>query len=427
MAMENENEEELELEHAKIVPLDEQVELAEAMWSPMDLDTGVLLPQERVLAESARKEKLGRGWRQALEEDEYSRNPETSVRIPKRAPALREQYDPKLDFAPEILENKFGISVTELVHAIPVAGKNQGGYRCSRKNCGFHMQTWNPYCPICQLGAMRPAEYVEDQEEESKVKGAQDLMSVKSSNTRRITTGVEALDRALGEPGEEGFPHVAYMTLTGQPGAGKSTILSQIVAHSGFERVLYVTSEELLENVKKRWIRMGLPDPTNRSKWMATTDIDEVVEEARRYKPTLTILDSVNKMRSEKIKGRAGSKNQTDYIFGDFRSRVLGRELQCSGIFVCQITKDGVFAGSKDMEHMVDICGSMIGQRRSRKKQFVMDKNRHGPCDLTAHFRMETQGLVGLAVTANDEEDEEEDEKEDQKRPKKRSRTRDAG
>lgn len=280
----------------------------------------------------------------------------------------------------------------------PAEEDKKRSYICVRKSCAFIWHEWLATCPMCTTGVMR----LLTPEVATKLVGSPDnvpvnILQVSSANTKRITTGVPALDAVLGPEGKHGYPHVSYAAIAGEPGAGKSTLLSSVVAHSGFKKILCVTSEEHLSNVRERWERMGLGDVGDKVKFMNEPNIDLVEDYLRSMKPDLFICDSANEMISEKHQWPSGSRKQLSYIMREMRDKIL-KPMNCSGIFVCQFNKKGVFAGPKFIEHLVDIVLLVAGERTSRTKYVYALKNRQGPVGITAYFRMENSGMVGIEV-----------------------------
>ncbi len=269
---------------------------------------------------------------------------------------------------------------------------------CTRRACNFLWTGWRASCPMCGIGVMRRVTQAM-LEKVSLQNVPMNILDVVGANTKRFKTGVPCFDQLLGDEAENeaGYPHVAYLSITGAPGAGKSTLLTQIAAYSEFSPILYVTSEEKLSRVKNRWERLKIGDLGGKVKWINTTSIDEIETWVAKIKPQLLILDSINEMFTTKRKGVAGSRNQLKYIVKELRDDLLS-PMKCSAIFVCQLTKNNTFAGPKFVEHLVDMNCSVLGMRESPNKYIAFEKNRDGPVGKTGYFELRREGIFGIGV-----------------------------
>ncbi|MBQ7608509.1 MAG: DNA repair protein RadA [Desulfovibrionaceae bacterium] len=258
------------------------------------------------------------------------------------------------------------------------------------KACGAETLQWRGQCPACQawntLEAQERSQRAEAPRGQVSDRPVQ-LISVQDSSEVPYSSGIEALDRVLGQ----GLvPGGAYL-IGGEPGIGKSTLLLQIagsVAKKG-RTVLYASGEEALTQIRARAERLGMLDPNLLA--IATSRTDDIVAGVETHGPKLLIVDSVQTVASANAEGQPGSISQVRAATRELmdESRRLGVTL----ILVGHVTKDGTLAGPRLLEHMVDTVISLEGDRRQMFRLLRIFKNRFGPNEELLVFRMEKQGL----------------------------------
>ncbi len=204
----------------------------------------------------------------------------------------------------------------------------------------------------------------------------------------RRPTGFSELDRVLGG----GLVRGSLLLFGGEPGIGKSTLLLQLAAQltdSG-QGVLYVSSEESGAQVAARGRRLGLKS-LDRLNFLSTTNLEEARTSVLDLKPELVILDSVQTLQDPALESPPGTVSQVRAVAHSFMelAKVHGRTI----LLVSHVTKDGVVAGPKLLEHMVDgvfyfELSSTGGYRMLRGQ-----KNRFGPTHEVAVFEMGSKGL----------------------------------
>jgi DNA repair protein RadA/Sms len=208
----------------------------------------------------------------------------------------------------------------------------------------------------------------------------------------RLLTGIGELDRVAGG----GFVAGSGVLIGGDPGIGKSTLLLQALAklaQSG-ERVVYVSGEEAIDQVRLRAERLGLADTdvlllaeTNVSDIIATLSEGDV--------PAVTVIDSIQTLWSPVIESAPGTVSQLRAA-----SETLVRFAKQKGscvLLVGHVTKDGQIAGPKTIEHMVDTVLYFEGDRGHQFRILRAVKNRFGPTDEIGVFEMSDGGLAEVA------------------------------
>lgn len=276
--------------------------------------------------------------------------------------------------------------------------RNREIYSCSV--CGAQSTQWRGQCPSCrewntlrlrQAPTARPARNTSAQPDGERVIR---LADVDDTRLAAYGTGLGELDRILGG----GLMQGASLLLGGEPGIGKSTLLLQIAGAiaAGSRKVLYATGEESLHQVRARAERLGSLHENLLA--IATNNVDEIVAavegQAPHGAPALLVVDSIQTMCSGDVDGLPGNVNQIRA--SATRLLELGRNAGCTVILVGHVTKDGVLAGPRLLEHMVDTVVSLEGDRRQMFRLLRVFKNRFGPNEELLVFRMEGRGLRNI-------------------------------
>jgi DNA repair protein RadA/Sms len=204
----------------------------------------------------------------------------------------------------------------------------------------------------------------------------------------RIETGISELDRVAGG----GFVPGSAILVGGDPGIGKSTLLLQALAALARKgrRVIYVSGEEAIAQVRLRAARLGLDDApvllaaeTNTSDIIATLNDEEL--------PAVVVIDSIQTLWSPVIESAPGTVSQLKA-----GSEALVRFAKQKGaciLLVGHVTKDGQIAGPKVVEHLVDAVLYFEGDRGHQFRILRAVKNRFGPTDEIGVFEMSDGGL----------------------------------
>lgn len=270
-------------------------------------------------------------------------------------------------------------------------------YVCT--NCGSVSSRWLGRCPQCgEWNTM-----VEESVQPAPPKGAhslhrqgagtkpESLRQIAMEQMKRIQTGIGELDRVLGG----GIVPGALILLSGDPGIGKSTIVLQLAAAvcKTTGTVLYGSGEESAGQIKLRADRLGI-DADNLI-IQADTSLDAILDEAKRRKPSLLVIDSIQTMYSNDIEGTPGSLAQIRE--GTSRLMTFAKTIGIPVIVIGHVTKEGAIAGPRMMEHMVDVVLYFEGERNYQFRILRGIKNRFGSTNETGLFTMGEKGLSELA------------------------------
>ncbi len=192
-----------------------------------------------------------------------------------------------------------------------------------------------------------------------------------------------------------GLVRGSVVLLAGEPGAGKSTLLLQLIAGTIERqgRCLLATGEESLHQVALRAARLGVDLDAVRA--LATDSLATIVAAVGSDQPDVLIVDSIQAIAAPDFDQSAGSQVQVREC-----AATLVRLAKVSGmavILVGHVTKDGMVAGPKTLEHVVDVVLSLEGERSGPLRLLRAAKNRFGSCDETGVMLMTKTGLVPVA------------------------------
>ena len=262
-------------------------------------------------------------------------------------------------------------------------------------NCGNEYSKWMGKCPACgEWNTMVEKEVVTGKRPLStSVPGAgrkpMPLKDVSTTAEDRVSLGNAEVDRLLGG----GIVKGSLVLMGGEPGIGKSTLSLQIPLSCPDLKVLYVTGEESVKQVKMRADRLG-GDASNCLIYSETL-MDNVIAEAEETAPDLMIVDSVQTMYCQNVESTAGSVTQVKEV-----AATLLRFAKGSGIpviLIGHITKEGAIAGPKVLEHIVDVVLQFEGENRGPYRVLRSIKNRFGSTAELAVFEMTGAGLRQVA------------------------------
>lgn len=262
-------------------------------------------------------------------------------------------------------------------------------------NCGAHSVKWVGKCPSC--GEWNT--YQEEITGESGTSGrpgtariADELPPVRpvqldeiaAGDTRRMVTPDGEFNRVLGG----GVVPGALILVAGQPGIGKSTLMLQIALQVP-AKVLYISGEESEEQIKMRADRLGAA--AGECLIYTETNIEKIVEQARRIKPGLVVIDSIQTMYSSYLESTPGTVTQIRESTAALQQ--LAKRYHIPIMIIGHITKDGAIAGPKILEHMVDTVLQFEGDQHHVYRLLRTSKNRFGSTDELGIYEMRSTGL----------------------------------
>jgi DNA repair protein RadA/Sms len=255
--------------------------------------------------------------------------------------------------------------------------------------CGYSSGRWFGKCPGCNaFGTL--VEEVVGQVGRAKAppKPLLRLVDVDVEEAQRIPTGVPELDRVLGG----GLVPASLVLVGGEPGVGKSTLLlTALQAISRDRRVLLITGEESVAQVKLRAERLG---GASNVEILAETELDTVCETLETERPDVCVIDSVQTLYSADLGSAPGSVAQVREAAG--RLLRVSKENGVATVLVGHVTKDGSVAGPRVLEHLVDCVLQFEGDRYRAHRVLRAVKNRFGSTNELGVFEMTGAGLVGV-------------------------------
>ena len=258
-------------------------------------------------------------------------------------------------------------------------------------SCGAHTPQWQGQCPACQAWntlelAVPVAGRGGERRAATSAPTSKTVMQVTQETDVRALTGIGELDRVLGG----GLVAGSVILLGGDPGIGKSTLLLQAADALTRERpVLYVSGEESVRQVALRARRLGLEATDLRL--AAETRVEAIIDEAIAARAQVLVIDSIQTMQTELSESSAGSAVQVR----ESAARLV-RFAKGSGVTVLligHVTKEGLIAGPRILEHMVDTVLYFESDPGSRYRVIRAVKNRFGAANEIGVFAMAEQGL----------------------------------
>ncbi len=264
------------------------------------------------------------------------------------------------------------------------------------QNCGYESSKWLGQCPGCREWNTFVEEVIDKKSVSSsgKLKSSLQkaevvpLSKVKASDDERITTEMKELDRVLGG----GVVKGSLVLVGGDPGIGKSTLLLQVCRNLSNRNlpILYVSGEESLQQIKIRAQRIG--EFSDSLKLLCETNLDIIRETIEREKPQIVVIDSIQTMYNEGVTSAPGSVSQVREATGVFMQ--IAKGMGISIFIVGHVTKEGVVAGPRVLEHMVDTVLYFEGDRHQSYRILRGVKNRFGSTNEIGVFEMQHEGLV---------------------------------
>lgn len=259
-------------------------------------------------------------------------------------------------------------------------------------SCGYESSKWMGQCPSCKEWNTFTEEPVVKMKRAVQTASFSStepvlLKDISADDSKRIKTGFDEFDRVLGG----GIVKGSLVLIGGDPGIGKSTILLQVtknLVNSG-EKVLYVSGEESLRQIKLRANRLGTD--FDNLLLLCETNLDAITEVIKKNVPTTVVIDSIQTMYREDISSAPGSVSQVREATSLLMQ--IAKQLEINIFIVGHVTKEGAVAGPRVLEHMVDTVLYFEGDRHASYRILRGVKNRFGSTNEIGVFEMREEGL----------------------------------
>lgn len=267
-------------------------------------------------------------------------------------------------------------------------------YTC--RSCGGVFPKWAGQCPDCSewnsfeevvavtktAASKRFSGYAGD----TSANRIRRLEEVSTETRTRTNTGLLELDRVLGG----GLVQGSVILIGGDPGIGKSTLLTQTMAYlSGQSNCLYVSGEESAEQISLRARRLALP--VSDLKLLTETCVERIIQQCRQESPETIVLDSIQTMYTEQLQSAPGGVAQVRESTAQIVR--FAKQTGTTIFLVGHVTKEGSLAGPRVLEHMVDTVLYFEGEAGSQFRLIRAMKNRFGAVNELGVFAMTDGGL----------------------------------
>ena len=272
--------------------------------------------------------------------------------------------------------------------------KAKSVYICSE--CGYETPRWLGKCPDCgNWNTLTEQVKVDAILAEKKLKRAPGsdaealrIDQIPDNALSRCKSGIGELDRVLGGGIVEG----SLVLVGGDPGIGKSTLLTQVCANLSNEgvSVLYVSGEESARQIKMRANRLGAT--ASGFYVLSENDLNTVEKRMEQLSPGVVVVDSIQTMYLPEMASAPGSVSQVRECAS--RLMRIAKQSGCSVFLVGHVTKEGSIAGPRILEHMVDAVLYFEGDRQHQYRLLRAVKNRFGSVNELGMFEMTSEGMM---------------------------------
>ncbi len=271
--------------------------------------------------------------------------------------------------------------------------KLKSSFFCQK--CGHETAKWMGNCPSCKEWNTIVEEVVtkntkneiwKPEEDKKNTPKTKQLEEIVQNDTQRIVTQDNELNRVLGGGIVEG----SVVLVAGEPGIGKSTLFLQVVLQLQQQKVLYISGEESLQQIKLRADRIHKKN-TDHFYLLTATDTQTIFTELKKIKPSIVVIDSIQTLESNYIESAAGSVSQVRECTAEIIR--FAKATNTAVFIIGHITKDGGIAGPKVLEHMVDAVLQFEGDRHYTYRILRTTKNRFGSANELGIYEMNHDGL----------------------------------
>jgi len=267
--------------------------------------------------------------------------------------------------------------------------KQDTKFECSE--CGYQSLKFYGRCPQCQgWNTIVEKEELPESSTTGNAAKITRLDDVVPGEIARISSGLPEFDRLLGG----GIVSDSVILIGGEPGVGKSTLLLQIAANlaSQGHPVLYYSGEESASQIKLRSSRLNI---CSGDLYLVTGgSIEEMADQVNRLAPKVIIIDSIQTIHSQHSSHNTGSPMALRYLTAEISNLAKSRGITV--FIIGHITKEGVLAGPKTLEHMVDVVLYFQGDLKLDVRILRAEKNRFGAANEIGIFSMTENGLNSI-------------------------------
>ena len=261
-------------------------------------------------------------------------------------------------------------------------------------SCDSQYPKWNGRCSECgKWGTLKEGLDEGQAAKKSLSAPAEELAtlaSVAGADTTRLQTGIKEFDQVVGG----GVVLGSLILLGGEPGIGKSTLALQILQAAALNGLpLYVSGEESGQQIKLRSDRLGIA--SDKINFLSQTNVEKIASTIIKEKPSLVIIDSIQTIYSSEVDSEPGSL--TNVRACTVKLLQAAKESDTPIILIGHVTKDGLVAGPKTLEHLVDTVLYLEGDRFHTFRLLRTVRNRFGPTNEVGVFEMTAKGLEAVA------------------------------
>jgi DNA repair protein RadA/Sms len=261
-------------------------------------------------------------------------------------------------------------------------------YICT--SCGYESLRWLGKCPECDSWNSFSEEIVETSKRKNGTPSISKssifkINEISATEEDRVKTGIREFDRVLGG----GIMPGSVILLGGDPGIGKSTLAMQAAANIS-SNVLYVTGEESPKQIKLRALRLKIK--SDNFFILAETNLNSILSSIKEAGPSVVVIDSIQTMHSEQFDNSPGTVTQIRECTSLLMEEA--KKGHFAVILIGHVTKEGIIAGPKVLEHIVDTVLQFEGESNHSFRILRSQKNRFGSTNEIGIFEMHENGLV---------------------------------
>jgi len=263
--------------------------------------------------------------------------------------------------------------------------KSRVKYVCT--SCGYESLKWLGKCPQCNEWNSFSEEFIETRKTAKITEASYNISKLTdeiSFEDVRLKTGIEEFDRVLGG----GLMSGSVVLIGGDPGIGKSTLVMQAAANLNVD-TLYVTGEESIKQINLRAKRLGLHSET--LLLLAETNLEIIVDAAKKNKPKVVIIDSIQTIYRPVLDNAPGTVTQIRESTAELLQ--IAKADNIAIVIIGHVTKEGFLAGPKVLEHIVDTVLQFEGEKNYSYRILRAQKNRYGSTNEIGIFDMHENGL----------------------------------